>query len=318
MRVLITGVTGFVGSHLSKYLLTKGVEVWGTAYKKKDFEDICNNIIIKKIDITNALQVQELIDECRPNYIFHLAAQSSAAISWKYPQQTMDINIIGTLNLLESIRKAEINPKILFVGSSEEYGTVEDGNIPISEELEVKPTNPYAISKISQNMIGELYVKSYNMQIVIVRSFNQIGIKQDSKFAISYFAKRIAEIENGATPPIIEVGNLNSIRDFLDVRDAVNVYWEIIEKGLPGEIYNVGRNVGYRIKDILDMLLTFSGVSIEVVVNEEKLRPIDIPVSICDNTKLRMTTNWEPRIPLDQTLLEMLNYWRKKVKAEDK
>ncbi|MDI3534980.1 MAG: GDP-4-dehydro-6-deoxy-D-mannose reductase [Thermosediminibacterales bacterium] len=311
MRTLITGVSGFVGEYLAEYLLTKNVEVHGTV-KDKNISSY-NNIKTHKMDITNRQQVAEVITEVKPDCIFHLIAQSSAAYSWKHPQLTINVNTIGTINLLESIRETGLNPRLLLVGSSEEYGFVKPEDIPIKEEQELRPGNPYAVSKIAQNMMGKVYQRAYDMDIIMIRAFNHIGPKQSPTFVVSDFAKRIAEIEKGKREPVLMVGNLEAERDFTDVRDIVRAYYELFKKGEKGEIYNVGSGKSYRIQYILDILLSLSTVDIEIKTDPNRLRPSDVPILRCDNTKLVNLTAWKPRYTIEQTLRDVLNYWRETV-----
>lgn len=312
MKVLITGVNGFVGNSLAKYLeLINGVTVWGTTRQAEVRHHYLDHKRIRSMDITVKNQVEAVLQEVKPDYIFHFAAQSSVASSWENPQNTMLINVNGTLNLLESIRKFKINSRVLLVGSSEEYGSVDLTQQPINEFEVLQPSNPYAVSKTTQNMLAQLYYKSYNIETVMVRSFNQIGPGQESKFVVSHFAKCIAEIENNANESFLKVGNLNAIRDFMDVRDAVSAYWLIMRKGKTGETYNVGSGKGYMIKEILEKLISYSKVDIKVIVDPERIRPIEVPVSICNNTKLRSGLHWEPIIDIDTSLREILSYWRK-------
>ncbi|MTI53316.1 GDP-mannose 4,6-dehydratase [Geosporobacter ferrireducens] len=310
MKALITGVNGFVGKYLSDYLIKKSIEVWGTTYGVENIFNETNDIITRELDIADIQEVKKVLVECKPDYIFHLAAQSSAAISWKNPQLTMQVNINGTLNLLQSVRELGINPRILLIGSSEEYGFVRPEDIPVNEMQALKPSNPYAISKIAQSMMGELYVKAYDMDIIMVRAFNHIGPGQSSIFVASDFAKKIAEIEKGIVQPILMVGNLEARRDFTDVRDIVRAYYELAKKGEQGDLYNVGSGVSYPIQYILDTLLSITNSKIQVCEDFNKMRPSDAPIIECDNTKLKNLTGWYPRYVIEDTLRDILDFWR--------
>jgi GDP-4-dehydro-6-deoxy-D-mannose reductase len=309
VKALITGADGFVGGYLSEYLLNQNIDVYGTHLKEN--KSLNSKIKHLKMDVTKKEEVKQVLELVNPDYIYHLAAQSSAAISWQNPQLTMEININGTLNLLETIRELKINPRIILIGSSEEYGYVKPEDIPVNENQDLRPGNPYAISKIAQNMIGELYVKAYNMDIIMVRAFNHIGPKQSEVFVASDFAKRIAEIEKGVIEPVLFVGNLEAERDFTDVRDIVRAYYLLSQKGKKGEIYNVGSGKSYKIQYILDTLLSLSHCKIEIKSDPNRMRPSDVPIIQCDNTKLVELTSWSPKYQIEKTLEDILNYWRK-------
>lgn len=313
MKALIIGVDGFVGRYLSEYLLKKGYEVFGTYLHDFDSDSISNQVILQKLDITDLEKTRERLSNMDPDYIFHLAAQSSAALSWKIPQKTMNVNINGTLNVLESVRGLGINTRILLIGSSEEYGFIEPNEVPVSENQPLRPGNPYAISKISQSMLGQLYSKAYKMEIIVVRAFNHIGPGQSDMFVVSEFAKRIAMIENGTSEPILKVGNIDAERDFTDVRDIVRAYELLAVLGTSGEIYNVGSGKSYKISDILERLLKLSTCKISIENDLDRKRPSDVPISRCDNRKLISTTGWENETDIESTLYDVLCYWRKRV-----
>lgn len=313
MKALITGVNGFVGGYLADCLLAQGVDVHGTFIITTDLDKVDCRITLHELDITDKLAVQKTLDQVKPDFIFHLAAQSSAAISWKKPQMTVEININGTLNILESIRELGTSPRILLIGSSEEYGFISPEDVPVSEEQMPVPGNPYAISKLAQSMLGQLYSRSYRMNIVMVRAFNHIGPKQSPIFAVADFAKRIAEIEKGLTEPILKVGNLEAIRDFTDVRDIVRAYWMLVQKGKPGQVYNVGSGHGMKIQEILELLLKRSKVSISLEEDPDRLRPSDIPMMIAEVSKINEEIGWSPEIELDKTLDDIMHYWREQI-----
>ncbi|WP_019851346.1 GDP-mannose 4,6-dehydratase [Desulfitobacterium sp. PCE1] len=322
MKALITGINGFVGGYLAERLLRDGIEVWGTDLNE-ELSHKSYDIKYRKLDIIEASAVETVLNQCRPDYIFHLAAQSSAAVSWKNPQMTMDVNINGTINLLESVRKLrdekaigdnqEYEPRILLIGSSEEYGFVEQRDMPIKEEQAIVPGNPYAVSKIAQTLLGQVYARAYDLQIVVVRAFNHIGPQQSPIFVVSDFTKRIAEIEKGQREPVLLVGNLEAERDFTDVRDIVEAYCSLIEKGKAGEIYNVGSGRVYRVQYLLDYLLSCSQVSVKIQQDPARMRPSDVPVISCDNRKLQELTGWFPKHKIEDTLREVLEYWRQEI-----
>ena len=306
MKALITGVDGFVGYYLTKHLLEQGDEVYGTTilpdYKNEEIMVMNMNLLDKK-------NVEEVIQKVKPEAIYHLAGQSAVGLSWEKPELTMSINVNGTLHLLEAVRKYCHETKVLIIGSSDEYGPVKPEECPIQETRPLNPVSPYGISKMTQEQIGKLYAKSYGMNIIMVRAFNHIGPRQGKNFVVADFASRIAEIEKGATP-IIKVGNLEAYRDFTDVRDIVRGYRLLITKGYSGEIYNIGSGKPIKIREILDILIELSDVSIEVEVDSERLRPIDVPLVQCDNSKIKSHTSWKIVNDIQQTLKDTLNYWR--------
>ena len=312
LKALITGINGFVGEYLAHYLLTKDIVVWGTDLSNER-QRLNNNIIYRKMNITDNSEVEAVLCECNPDYVYHLAAQSSAAISWKEPQTTIDVNINGTICLIESIRKLNKNSRILLIGSSEEYGFVNIGDMPIGELQRLNPGNPYAVSKIAQTLIGQVYARAYGLNIVIVRAFNHIGPKQSPNFVVSDFAKRIAEIEKGKREPTLLVGNLEAERDFTDVKDVIEAYCGIIEKGKAGEIYNVGTGKPHKIRYLLDCLLSYTGEHITIQEDPNRMRPSDVPVIYCDNSKVKDLIDWHPKFKIEDTLLEVLNYWRQEI-----
>ena len=306
MKALITGVNGFVGYYLSKYLVEKGYTVYGTVIEDNVTMD---NVIIRKMNLLNKKEVEETIKSINPDHIYHLAGQSAVGLSWKNPTLTIDVNVNGTINILESVRESNINTKVLIIGSSDEYGIIKAEECPIREEHPLNPSSPYAISKMTQEEIAKLYVKSYNMNLIMVRAFNHIGPMQSKNFVVSDFASKVAEIEKGADP-IIKVGNLEAYRDFTDVRDIVRGYTMLIEKGKIGEIYNIGSGNSYKIHEILDILISLSSKNIKVEIDPDKLRPSDVPIIQCDNLKIKSHVNWEPKYDIKNTLKDTLDYWR--------
>lgn len=313
-RVLITGATGFAGGFLAEYLLsTNNFEVFGTYHSEKSLSlsSLKDRITFQQVDLRNQAQVENVLNNTQPAYIFHLAASSSAKESFEHPILTMDTNIDSEINLFEAVRRAHLeNVKILITSSAEVYGYVQKDDLPVDEQTPLRPASPYAVSKIAQDYLGFQYGLSYDLAIIRVRPFNHIGPRQSSKFIVSDFSKQIAEIEKGIKEPVIQVGNLEARRDFTDVRDVVRAYSMIMEKGEKREVYNVGSGTSISAKEILDTLLSFSRKKIEINIDQTKLRPSDTPEIICDHTKLTQVTGWKPEIPLTQTLKETLEYWR--------
>jgi len=314
MKVLVTGISGFCGSHLAEYALSKGAEVHGTVRWRSQIENIKeieNSLILHECDITDAFAFRDIIKKVKPDYIFHLAAQSFVKASWTEPSHTLYTNIIGELNLFEAVRSIpNYKPRIQIAGSSEEYGHAKE--MPIKEDTELLPLSPYGVSKVAQDLLAFQYFKSYGMHIVRTRGFNHTGPRRGEVFVCSTFAKQIADIEKDRKSLIIKVGNLDAERDFTDVRDMVKGYWLALEKGEPGEVYNICSSKAYPIKNILKKLLSYSKINIQLIKDPSRLRPSDLPVLLGDNTKFYEKTGWKPQIPIEQTLLDLLNYWRNK------
>jgi GDP-4-dehydro-6-deoxy-D-mannose reductase len=317
MRALITGVTGFTGSHLAEYLIREGHEAIGTVRgrnRQTEFiEDIKHNIALLECDLTDTNSVSQTLDEASPDVIFHLAAQSFVPTSWRAPQETINTNVIGTLNILESIRRSKSNPVIQIAGSSEEYGLVLPEETPIKETNQLRPLSPYAVSKVAQDLLGYQYHKSYGMNVVRTRAFNIVGPRSAGKIVTAAFAKQITEIEKGLKEPVINVGNLDSFRDFTDVRDIVRAYVLAIEKCDYGEAYNICSGKTWKIRDVLDMLISMSTRTIEIREDPVRMRPSDVQILLGDCTKFMNKTGWKPQIPFEQTLQDVMNYWKQKV-----
>lgn len=309
MKALVIGGAGFVGGYLIDHL--SGECNYNVLATKLQNESIENSLCkVCDLDIMNRNAVQELVGSYSPDLIFHLAAQSSVALSWKNPQLTVDINIKGTLNLLECLKEPNSTAKLLLIGSGEEYGLAVNSGSPINEETNVKPGNIYAVTKAAQNMLGGVYSKAYNMDILSVRAFNHMGPKQTEMFVVSDFCKQTAEIEAGLRENIIRVGNLSARRDFTDVRDVVKAYGLLAREGRKGETYNVGSGKAVSIQEILDIILSMAETKIHVETDPDRLRPSDIPVITADISKIYADTGWKPSIPLEKTIKDTLNYWR--------
>ncbi len=315
-RALITGITGFAGSHLAELLLKENVEVYGVQRwrsKNDNIEHIKNQIQFHEADLLDAHSLYKVIEEVKPKYIFHLAAQSYVQSSWASPANTLEVNIIGSVHLFEAVRKSGLDVTIQIACSSEEYGKVMPDELPIKETNPLRPLSPYAVSKIAMDYLGYQYFESYGVKIIRTRGFNHTGPRRGDVFAESTFAKQIAEIEKGISKPVVYVGNLEAKRDFTDVRDMVRAYYLSVQKCQPGEVYNISSGNAWRIKDVLDMLLSMSLVKIKVVPDKDRMRPSDVEVLIGDSSKFKKLTGWKPEIPFQKTLEDLLNYWRKKV-----
>lgn len=312
MKALIIGAGGFVGGYLISELYSQGWEVTATKLPHEQITIHCGGEPSYRradLDILDENAVRELLRDCRPDVIFHLAAQSSVALSWKKPALTADINIKGCIDLLEAVRAEELSPKILFIGSGEEYGYAANRPEPVDETVRPEPANIYAITKLTQNMIGELYCKAYGMDIISVRAFNHIGPGQLPQFVVADFCKQAADIKAGRHEPVMRVGNLSAKRDFTDVRDIVRAYAALAERGRAGETYNVGSGHAVSIQSVLDRIIGLSGAEIRVETDPAKLRPVDVPFIEPDISKLKRDTGWEPVIGLDRSLTDILEYF---------
>ncbi len=313
-KALITGVAGFAGGFLAEYLLSaENFEVVGTYLSDdqlKFAQYIKGKVKLKKLDLLDAQETSILVKETKPDYVFHLAALTSPSESFGNPSLTITNNVAAQVNLLEAIRESAVDATILIVSSADVYGLVDKADLPIDEQTPLMPVNPYAVSKLAQDFLGLQYYLSYGLKIIRVRPFNHIGPRQSARFVVPSFAKQIAEIEKGKVEKVISVGNLYSKRDFTDVRDMMRAYLLALDKGQPGEVYNIGSGTSHKIQEILDMLLSLSSEKITVEIDKNKFRPKDEPELICDRTKFTQKTGWEPKIDIMQTLRDTLDYWR--------
>jgi len=339
VKSLITGIGGFVASHLADYLLEKGEEVYGTYRWYEDLskiEHIRDKIHMIPMDLNDLSSCQKCIEEVKPDFIFHLAAQSYVSDSFIYPHATIETNTLGTLNLLEAIRivrdkfktydlkeiykmatdGTKYDPIIQVCSSSEVYGQVSKEDTPIKETQAFNPANPYAVGKIGADMLGLLYWKNYGLKIIRTRMFTHTGPRRIMDSAEIAFAKQIVKIERGEQKPIIKVGNLDSIRTFADVRDAVKAYWIMMRKCTPGEVYNIGGDRTMTIGEMLHALLMQSNLeygAVEIKVDPKLLRPGDVTLQIPDISKFQKETEWKPEIKIEQTLRDILEYLREKI-----
>lgn len=308
MNALIIGGAGFVGGYLIRELKAAGHEVYATCLEN---ESIAENCSVRTLDILDRNAVLPLIEEIQPDVIYHLAAQSSVAVSWKKPQLTADINVIGTINVLEAVRNSDKKDiRLLLIGSGEEYGFIRPDACPLSENEPLNPGNIYAATKACQGMLGEIYARAYGMDIVMVRAFNHSGPEQLPVFVISDFCRQIAVIEKGDAPAVMSVGNLSARRDFTDVRDVVRAYRLLGEKGISGRTYNVGRGKAVEIQYILNTALGFSSADIEVKQDPARMRASDIPVIEPNVSRIYEDTGWKAEISMEKTIEDTLNYWR--------
>lgn len=315
-KALVTGIAGFVGGHLAELLLHNGFEVYGLTRprsKMDHIESIINKLHLEDADILDSHSLYATISRIKPDYIFHLAAQSFVPTSWVSPSVTLEVNIVGSANLFEAVRQAGIDPVIQIACSSEEYGLVYENELPIKETNPLRPLSPYAVSKLAMDYLGYQYYQSYKVRIVRTRGFNHTGPRRGDTFAESTFAKQIAMIEKGKQEPIIHVGNLDSKRDYTDVRDMVRAYLLAMEKCDPGEVYNICAGKAVQMSDMLKLLLSFSKIKAEIKPDPARMRPSDVPVLIGDNSKFVAKTGWKPEISFEKTMEDLLNYWRERV-----
>jgi GDP-mannose 4,6-dehydratase len=328
-KVLITGITGMVGSHMAEYILENtDWEVWGMCRWRSPLENI--TAIIPKInnadrahlvygDLRDTLAVQDVIRKSMPDFVFHLAAQSYPKTSFDSPLDTFDTNIQGTARLLEAIRQVTPDAVVHVCASSEVFGRVKKEQLPIDEECSFHPASPYAISKVGTDLIGRYYAEAYGMTVMTTRMFTHTGPRRGDVFAESTFAKQIAMIENGLIPPVVHVGNLDSLRTVADVRDAVRAYYMLVTKNpIPGEYYNIGGGHTVTVGEILSKLLSFSPArkKISVEVDPQRLRPIDADLQVPNTSKFHAHTGWQPEIPFEKTMLDLLEYWRDRISKQ--
>lgn len=315
-KALITGITGFVGSHLAEFLLKEGLEVHGILRWRSKMENIQyfkNKLQLHEADLLDAHSLYSKVAEIKPDYIFHLAAQSFVKSSWASPANTIEINIVGTVNLFEAVRQANLQTTIQIACSSEEYGKVYPEETPIKETNPLRPLSPYGVSKVGMDYLGYQYFESYGLKIIRTRGFNHTGPRRGEVFAESSFAKQIAEIEKGKQEPAIFVGNLSAERDYTDVRDMVKAYYLSVLKCDGGEVYNICSGKVWKIEKVLDCLLSLSKVKIKIKEDPLRMRPSDVPLLLGDNSKFVKKTGWKPTIPFEKTLKDLLEYWRENV-----
>ena len=310
-KYLITGANGFCGRHIVNFI-PKNNEIYGIS------RNIPEELMLKhphvnyeRLNLLDHSSVFQFLKKNTPDYIIHLAAESSVGLSWKGPINVLNNNIISQINMFEAIRELELyDTKILIACSSEEYGLINESDLPINENCSFNPLSAYAVSKISQDMSAYQYYKSYNMNILRARCFNLIGPGQATNYALSSFAKQIADIEKGQRENIIYVGNLDVVRDYTDVRSAMDAYYKILTKSEKGSVYNICSGKGYQLKDLLNYLISLSDTNIEIKTDSLRLRPSDLPIMTGDNTKIKNELEWEPKIDIYQSINDLLDYWR--------
>ena len=308
MKALVIGAAGFVGPYLCKNLKDNGFKVLAT---KLEHENVKGDFDFVNLNILKKEEIDSLLKEFAPDVIFHLAAQSSVKLSWERPQLTFEINVIGAINLLESIKKFAKDAKVVLIGSGEEYGQIDQNKLPVNEDTKIEANNFYAVSKATQNRIGRIYSKAYGLNVISVRAFNHIGVGQLDTFVIPSFCKQVVEIEKSGKPGVIRVGNLSSKRDFTDVRDIVNAYRLLALKGKSCETYNVGSGKAYKIEELLNIILSLTTSSIKVEIDPARFRPVDTPEIRADISKLVNDTGYKVEHDLKDTIKEIMDSFRK-------
>ena len=312
MKALITGITGFAGSHLADLLISQNISVYGfyhPDHETANIDHIKNKIGLIPANLLDAGQVNLKIKKLDLDYVFHLAASSSPSLSFRHPWDTFENNLKSQINLLEALNQIRSKAKILIIGSAEEYGLVSKEELPLDENARLRPPSPYAVSKIAQDFLGFEYFIHHKMQIVRVRPFNHIGPRQSPGFVVAAFASQIAQIEKARSGEI-KVGNLNSYRDFTDVRDMARAYLLALEKGKAGDVYNIGSGKLVKISKVLELLISLSSAKIDVVIDKSRFAPVEIEAFSCNYSKFHKATGWKPTIPLETTLSDTINYER--------
>jgi len=317
MRAMITGINGFVGSHLAEYLLNLGGwEVWGIVLAEDTLLPLLQESVKPlRADLRQPSQVAEALNQAQPDVIFHLAGQAFVPESFRDPIGTFTTNVLPQINIFQTIIELQLKTRVLVIGSGEVYGAIEPTDLPLNENTPLRPASPYAVSKVTQDMLTMQYHLSHQLDLIGMRPFNHIGPRQNDRFVVPAFAKQIAQIEAGLQPPVIQVGNLTAKRDFTDVRDVVQAYTRAVEFGQAGQLYNLGSGRAVAVQTILDLLLADSPAQITVQIDPERMRPVQIPEIVCDASRFRACTGWEPQIPLEKTLHDALAEWRAKVNS---
>ncbi len=320
MKILITGAAGFVGAYAVEAFAAKGYAVHAAILPQETLSpELLPLCTVHHFDLLDTASVSALLQEIQPDMILHLAAQSSVAAAWKQPQLTADLNIKGTVNLLEAARNLPVLPRILLTGSAEEYGKLPsdaEGAQLVSESAPLHPVNIYAATKAAAEQLAGVYAAAYGLPVICVRAFNHFGPKQREIFVVADFCRQAAEIELGLREPVIRTGNLDAKRDFTDVRDIVRAYVLLLESGRAGETYNIGSGKAAAISEMLDMILSCCRVPVRHEIDPAKLRPAETAYLAADITKLQKDTGWRPEIPTAQTIADTLDFWRQKLKEQ--
>jgi GDP-4-dehydro-6-deoxy-D-mannose reductase len=320
MKVLVTGVGGFVGTHLVEFLGREhpDVEVFGlTRPHGSAGAGLHGGLRLLEADLNDPAALEPVLDAVAPDRVVHLAGQSSVHLSWLDPGGTLRTNVLGLVHLVDALRRRGLRPPLLVVGSAEEYGPVDPQDLPLREDAPLLPASPYAASKAAQGLLAAEYARGLGLPVVRTRTFHHTGPGRGEAFAESSFARQIAEIEAGVRESVLLVGNLESVRDYTDVRDVVRAYWALLDHAaeMRGGAVNVCSGRGRKIRELLDVLLERAQVKVEIRVDKERLRPSDVPAQVGDPSRLKALTGWEPRIPLERSLAELLDDWRARVRT---
>lgn len=308
---LITGANGFCGRHLADVLENGDNMVYGISRRIPDDLFIEHpQVNYEQCNLVDHASIFDILKKIRPDCIFHLAAESSVASSWKSPVNILNNNILSQVNIFEALRRLELSTRIVVACSSEEYGLINKSDLPVNENCRFNPLSTYAVSKVAQDMLAYQYYKSYDMDIVRVRAFNLTGPGQSPYYALSSFAKQIADVEKGSIKNTLSVGNLNVMRDYTDVRDAMKAYHQLALKAKDGTVYNLCSGKAHSLKDLLDILVSLSTEDVNIEVDELRFRPSDLPIMVGDNTKIKSEIDWEPKIDIHKTLKDLLDFWR--------
>lgn len=318
MNILITGSGGFIGQRLAAECAGRGARVTGWVRQTETLQtekaEKIDGLNTEAVDLLDAAAVRRGLDRVKPDWIYHLAAKSHIGQSWLNPLETLQTNISAQVTLFESVRQLGLKSRIAIAGSSEEYGMIDAKDVPINEETPLKPVSPYAVSKVAQDLMGLQYFKNYGMPVIRLRIFNQTGPGRSEAFVTSAFARQVAKIEAGQQEPVVHVGNLTVIRDFSDVRDSVKALWLALERGEPGDVYNICSGRGISVGGILELLKNESRAVFQIVFDGDRARPSDLPVVIGDGSKFRAKTGWVPSITFEQSMKDLLAEWRTRVK----
>ena len=314
MRIFITGITGPVGNALADYLLTQP-ELEIHAFKRwrsdtRPIEHLYGRVVFHEGDIEDAFSIDRAIAKAQPDRVYHLAAQSYPSESWDAPIATMRANVEGTINLLEAVRRSVPQARVHIAGTSAEYGWTLPEEMPLAETHQLRPLSPYGVSKVAAELSGLQYHANYGTHVVVTRSFNHVGPQQGDRCSIQTFCRQMVLIERGQQEPVIRVGNLAARRDFTHTRDVARALWLLLDKGQPGEVYNLCSGVATRIGDIVDLVLAAGHVAARVEVDPTRLRPSDEPILMGDNRKLQAATGWQPVVTMPQIVEELLDFWR--------
>jgi GDP-4-dehydro-6-deoxy-D-mannose reductase len=325
-KILITGISGFVGGHFVHYLTSKDnkLEIHGISRTKPawDFVNIPAELLdghyFHQADLNDIPKIKSLIEEIQPEYILHLAAQSSVAESWKTPVFSFMNNTNIFLNIIDTVRLNDNAARVLSIGSSEQYGIVSEKDLPITEERAQCPENPYAVARVAQEHLARIYAKGFDLDISCTRSFNHCGPGQTDRFVVSAIVKQFVMVAQGRKKPVIQIGNGLIVRDFVDVHDVVEAYYQLLTRGIKGEVYNICSGKGYAIQDIVTLLSEMLNIRVETIQDKSQIRPIDNPRIVGSYQKIQRDIGWKPTISFEQSLLSMYQYWDTRLKDEMK